>query len=63
MLTKFYLMLGTTMMGFYGLSSYNGWEYGSAHREIVPAAERQPGWARSHSHSYHYWHSGYRGGK
>jgi hypothetical protein len=64
MLGRIYLAFGTAVLGFYGLSAFNGWEFGNPHRHIVPPGERRPGWVRSHPyHTYHYWHSGYRGGK
>lgn len=60
MWNRFYLALGLTILGFYGVASFLGWEFGSAKRDFVPASVRQsPGGYRS----FHFWHSGYRGGK
>jgi hypothetical protein len=58
--SKIYLMIGIAVVGFYGLSSFKGWELGTPKREVVPADVRQsPGGYRS----FHFWHSGYHGGK
>jgi len=60
MLTKFYLILGIVIMAAYGLIAFTGKEFGDPERQQVPADVRQsPGGYRS----FHFWHSGYRGGK
>ena len=60
MFAKIYLLIGVGVLGLYGLSSFKGWELGTAQREFVPADVRQsPGGYRS----FHFWHSGYHGGK
>lgn len=60
MLNKAYATLGILILALYGLSSFAGWELGTAPRQVIPADARQsPGGYRS----YHFWHSGYRGGK
>lgn len=60
MLRRIYLGLGSLMVGFYGLTAFGGWEYGNPSREFVPAEVRKsPGGYRS----FHFWHSGFRGGK
>lgn len=66
MFNKIYLGLGSALIGFYGLASFNGWELGQPRQQVVPASERKPGWSRTHTYAhYHtgYWYSGYRGGK
>ena len=60
MLSKLYLALGTTVLLFYVVAAWNGWEIGNPERQTLPADVRNaPGGYRS----FHFWHSGYRGGK
>jgi hypothetical protein len=60
MFNRFYLGLGSLMLGFYGLTAFGGWEFGNPQRELIPASARQsPGGYRT----FHFWHSGFRGGK
>lgn len=60
MLSKFYLALGILVLAFYGMVAFTGKEFGDSEREFVPADVRNsPGGYRS----FHFWHSGYRGGK
>ncbi|MBL8151180.1 MAG: hypothetical protein JNN15_14735 [Blastocatellia bacterium] len=60
MLKKIYLALSIGVLMFYFLAGFFGWEVGTAKREVIPADVRQaPGGYRS----FHFWHSGYRGGK
>ena len=60
MLTRIYIALCVGVLGFYLLSSFRGWEFGTPKREIVPADVRtSPGGYRS----FHFWHSGFHGGK
>jgi hypothetical protein len=60
MLQRIYLGLGATALLFYGSASMFGWEFGTPGRQHVPGDVRQaPGGYRS----FHFWHSGYRGGK
>ena len=60
MLTKLYLIIGIVIIGAYGLVAFTGKEFGDPERQQVPADVRQsPGGYRS----FHFWHSGYRGGK
>ncbi|MFN7944961.1 MAG: hypothetical protein U0Z53_06390 [Blastocatellia bacterium] len=60
MLRKFYLFTGVLIIGFYGYVALTGREFGNESRQFVPADVRQsPGGYRS----FHFWHSGYRGGK
>ena len=60
MLTKFYLIIGIIIIAAYGLIAFTGKEFGDPARQQVPADVRQsPGGYRS----FHFWHSGYLGGK
>jgi hypothetical protein len=60
MFAKLYMMIGIGIIALYGLSSLRGWEIGTPKREVVPADVRQsPGGYRS----FHFWHSGFHGGK
>jgi hypothetical protein len=60
MLTKLYLIIGMIVIAGYGLIAFTGKEFGDPERQRVPADVRQsPGGYRS----FHFWHSGYRGGK
>ena len=60
MLTKLYLIIGIIIISAYGLVAFTGKEFGDPERQRVPADVRQsPGGYRS----FHFWHSGYRGGK
>jgi len=59
-LTKIYLIIGVVIILSYGLVAFTGKEFGDPERQRVPADVRQsPGGYRS----FHFWHSGYRGGK
>ena len=60
MLTKTYLIIGALIIAAYGFVAFTGKEFGDPERQRVPADVRQsPGGYRS----FHFWHSGYRGGK
>jgi hypothetical protein len=60
MLTKLYMALGAMLIVGYVGNSMMGWEWGGTRREVIPASARQsPGGYRS----FHFWHSGYQGGK
>jgi hypothetical protein len=60
MLSKFYLLLGVGVLLLYSVATFYGWEYGNPKREMLPADVRNsPGGYRS----FHFWHSGYHGGK
>jgi hypothetical protein len=60
MLSKFYLVLGAGLLLLYVVAAFLGWEFGTPRRETLPADVRNsPGGYRS----FHFWHSGYRGGK
>ncbi|HEX8721730.1 MAG TPA: hypothetical protein VF736_13935 [Pyrinomonadaceae bacterium] len=60
MFSKFYLLLGAGVLLLYGAASWGGWELTTASRQTLPADVRNsPGGYRS----FHFWHSGYHGGK
>jgi hypothetical protein len=60
MLSRLYLVLGVIIIAAYGVIAFTGKEFGDPERQQVPADVRQsPGGYRS----FHFWHSGYRGGK
>ncbi len=60
MLSKFYLVIAVLILAGYGYVSLRGIEFGDTERQVVPAGVREsPGGYRS----FHFWHSGYRGGK
>lgn len=57
---KLYLISSVAMLLSYGASSVMGWGIAETRREKIPADARQsPGGYRS----YHFWHSGFHGGK
>jgi len=57
---KAYLTTGLAVIAFYAVAAFNGWEFGTPPQEQVPADVRSsPGGYRS----FHFWHSGFRGGK
>jgi hypothetical protein len=60
MLSKLYVVLGAGALMLYSVAAWSGWEVGSPRRQQLPADVRNsPGGYRS----FHFWHSGYRGGK
>ena len=60
MLSKLYLLLGCAALMLYGAAAWNGWELTTATRQVLPADVRNsPGGYRT----FHFWHSGYQGGK
>ena len=60
MLGKLYLVLGGGLLLLYGAAAWSGWELTTATRQTLPADVRNsPGGYRS----FHFWHSGYHGGK
>ena len=60
MFSKLYLVLGGALLLLYGAAAWSGWEISTATRQQLPADVRNsPGGYRS----FHFWHSGYRGGK
>ena len=60
MITKIYAGVAGLLISTYACATLLGWEFGSSKQEILPASARQaPGGYRS----FHFWHSGYSGGK
>ena len=60
MLSKLYLFLGACVLVLYAAAAWGGWELTTSPRQFVPADVRNsPGGYRS----FHFWHSGYHGGK
>jgi hypothetical protein len=59
-LNKLYLLTGIGLLAFYAMSAFSGWEFGDPQRQkLPPDARSSPGGYRS----FHFWHSGYLGGK
>ncbi len=55
-----FAVLGTLLVGGYSALAFSGYEPGSPKRDEIPASVRSsPGGYRT----YHFWHSGYHGGK
>ncbi len=60
MLKKFYLVCAPLVLVLYSMSAFFGWEFGTSGRQTIPADVRNsPGGYRS----FHFWHSGFHGGK
>ena len=59
MLNKVYLILGFSIVLFYALTAFFGYEYGSSQKRFLPNEARSSSGIRSHN----YWHDGYHGGK
>ena len=60
MLNKAYIAISLAILGLYAVAAFNGWEFGNPRPQRLPADARSaPGGYRS----FHFWHSGYRGGK
>jgi hypothetical protein len=60
MLSKLYLAFGGGLLLLYLAAAFAGWELSLAPRQQLPPDVRNsPGGYRS----FHFWHSGYRGGK
>jgi hypothetical protein len=60
MLNKLYLLFGGGALMLYVVAAMAGWELSAQPRQQLPADVRNsPGGYRS----FHFWHSGYRGGK
>jgi hypothetical protein len=59
-ITKIYAGAAALLLSTYAGTALLGWEVGSNKQEQLPASARQaPGGYRS----FHFWHSGYSGGK
>jgi hypothetical protein len=55
-----FAVLGTIIVGSYAAIAFTGYEPGTPERDEIPASVRSsPGGYRT----YHFWHSGYHGGK
>ncbi len=60
MLSRLYLLVGGGLLLLYVFATWSGWEISTATRQTLPADVRNsPGGYRS----FHFWHSGYHGGK
>jgi hypothetical protein len=60
MLKKIYLGFGVLVVVLYGAAGVEGWEFGNSRREVLtPDVRNSPGGYRS----FHFWHSGFHGGK
>ncbi|HZI17596.1 MAG TPA: hypothetical protein VEY09_03285 [Pyrinomonadaceae bacterium] len=60
MLSKLYLLFGGGLLLLYVAAAVLGWELSTQPRQQLPPDVRNsPGGYRS----FHFWHSGYRGGK
>lgn len=58
--TKVWAALCVIAVGFYGASSFLGWDVAASERDEIPSTVRSsPGGYRT----FHFWHSGYHGGK
>jgi hypothetical protein len=59
-LAWFYLIAGGALLAAYLAATVSGWEAGTSRPGVVPASVRtSPGGYRS----FHFWHTGYQGGK
>ena len=56
---SFHVRDGLAVVLLFGLSSFLGWELGTPARDVLPADARGPNGYRS----FHFWHSGFHGGK
>jgi hypothetical protein len=55
-----FAVIGVLIVGGYAALAFTGYEPGSPERDEIPASVRSsPGGYRT----YHFWHSGYHGGK
>jgi hypothetical protein len=60
MLSKLYLVVGVAVLLLYFAASWAGWELTTSPRQQLPPDVRNsPGGYRS----FHFWHSGFHGGK
>ena len=57
---RFYWISSLALVGFFVFADASGWEFATPKRQVVPADVRQsPGGYRS----FHFWHTGWHGGK
>ena len=60
MLKKIYIAIGILTLSMYAASGLLGWELrGNGRRKLDQTARSSPGGIRG----FHFWHSGYHGGK
>jgi hypothetical protein len=60
------VIVAVAVLGFYGAAGLFGWELSAAERSTLPpSARNSPGGHGSAGgiSSYHFWHSGFHGGK
>jgi len=58
MLKTLYTIFGIGVVSLYSVAAMLGWEIGAGSRHQLPPDARQNGYR-----SFHFWHSGYHGGK
>jgi hypothetical protein len=59
-MNRFYQIFGIALLLLYAVVGFAGWEFSDTKRELLPPSVRNaPGGYRS----FHFWHSGYSGGK
>lgn len=56
---RLYLISSTILVLLYGAAGLTGWELDTAQKQRLPPDMRSPGGYRS----FHFWHSGWQGGK
>ncbi len=60
MLHRTYVVIASVLTAWWLFAALGGWEWATPAREQVPASVRSsPGGYRS----FHFWHTGYHGGK
>jgi hypothetical protein len=60
MYNKFYMAMVALILSTYAYCGFSGYEVGTRQRQFVPADVRH---AAGGYRSFHFWHSGYQGGK
>ena len=59
-MNRLYVLTGVAVMALYAAADWYGWEVATPPRQVVPADVRHaPGGYRS----FHFWHTGWQGGK
>lgn len=59
-MVTFYRIFAVVLLVLYAMAGLRGWELGPDERsEIPPSVRQSPGGYRS----FHFWHSGFQGGK
>ena len=60
MMARVYLVFGLLLVSAYAYAEARGWDFATEQKVVVPGDVRQsPGGYRT----FHFWHSGYHGGK